>query len=94
MLLAASAAAWALQSMELQTLRNQGKARFEELETVISVSRRLEMRPHIGVRARLAARGAGVDEIVASATPSSFNALGFKGVGESGTTRLGSISQR
>ncbi|MGA0869261.1 MAG: biosynthetic arginine decarboxylase, partial [Planctomycetota bacterium] len=33
--------------------------RFDELETVIKVSRRLEMRPHIGVRARLAARGAG-----------------------------------
>jgi len=33
--------------------------RFEELETVIEVSRRLRLRPHIGVRAKLASRGAG-----------------------------------
>jgi arginine decarboxylase len=33
--------------------------RFEELETVLSVSKRLELRPHIGVRAKLASRGAG-----------------------------------
>ncbi len=33
--------------------------RFEELETVIAVSKRLELRPHIGVRAKLASRGAG-----------------------------------
>ena len=33
--------------------------RFEELETVIEVSRRLDLRPHIGVRAKLASRGAG-----------------------------------
>ncbi len=33
--------------------------RFEELETIIRVSRELDMRPHIGVRARLAAKGAG-----------------------------------
>jgi len=33
--------------------------RFEELETVIEVSQRLKLRPHIGVRAKLASRGAG-----------------------------------
>ena len=33
--------------------------RFEELETVIEVSHRLGLRPHIGVRAKLASRGAG-----------------------------------
>ncbi|MEC8651407.1 MAG: biosynthetic arginine decarboxylase [Planctomycetota bacterium] len=33
--------------------------RFEELEAVIEVSRHLGMRPHIGVRAKLASRGAG-----------------------------------
>jgi arginine decarboxylase len=33
--------------------------RFEELETVIEVSERLRLRPHIGVRAKLASRGAG-----------------------------------
>ena len=33
--------------------------RFEELELVLKVSKRLEMRPHIGVRAKLASRGAG-----------------------------------
>ena len=33
--------------------------RFEELETVLEVSRRLDLRPHIGVRAKLASRGAG-----------------------------------
>ncbi|MGC6488702.1 MAG: biosynthetic arginine decarboxylase [Planctomycetota bacterium] len=33
--------------------------RFEELETVIEVSKRLGMRPHLGVRAKLASRGAG-----------------------------------
>jgi arginine decarboxylase len=33
--------------------------RLAELETVIQVSRRLQLRPHIGVRARLASRGAG-----------------------------------
>ncbi|MCA8977178.1 MAG: biosynthetic arginine decarboxylase [Planctomycetes bacterium] len=33
--------------------------RFEELETVLAVSKRLDMRPHIGVRAKLASRGAG-----------------------------------
>ncbi|MFK7739752.1 MAG: biosynthetic arginine decarboxylase [Planctomycetota bacterium] len=33
--------------------------RFEELETVIEVSKRFSMRPHIGVRAKLASRGAG-----------------------------------
>ncbi len=33
--------------------------RFEEIDTIIRASRRLDMRPHIGVRARLAARGAG-----------------------------------
>ncbi len=33
--------------------------RFEELETVIEVSQRLQLRPHIGVRAKLASRGAG-----------------------------------
>jgi arginine decarboxylase len=33
--------------------------RFEELETIIRVGRRLNVRPHIGVRARLASKGAG-----------------------------------
>ena len=33
--------------------------RFEELETIIRTSRKLHLRPHIGVRARLATRGAG-----------------------------------
>ena len=33
--------------------------RFEELETVIEVSQRLGLRPHLGVRAKLASRGAG-----------------------------------
>lgn len=33
--------------------------RFEELETVLEVSKRLNLRPHIGVRAKLASRGAG-----------------------------------
>ena len=33
--------------------------RFEELETIIEVSERFQLRPHIGVRARLASRGAG-----------------------------------
>lgn len=33
--------------------------RFEELETVIEVSKRFHLRPHIGVRAKLASRGAG-----------------------------------
>jgi len=33
--------------------------RFEELETVLAVSERLDLRPHIGVRAKLASRGAG-----------------------------------
>ncbi len=33
--------------------------RFEELETVIEVSKRFKLRPHIGVRAKLASRGAG-----------------------------------
>jgi arginine decarboxylase len=33
--------------------------RFEELETVVKVSRRFDLRPHIGVRAKLASRGAG-----------------------------------
>jgi arginine decarboxylase len=33
--------------------------RFSELATIIEVSRRLGIRPHIGVRARLASRGAG-----------------------------------
>lgn len=33
--------------------------RFEELETVIEVSDRYKLRPHIGVRAKLASRGAG-----------------------------------
>ena len=33
--------------------------RLDEIETIIRVSRRLDMRPHIGVRARLAAKGAG-----------------------------------
>ncbi|GAB4153527.1 MAG: biosynthetic arginine decarboxylase [Planctomycetota bacterium] len=33
--------------------------RFEELETVLKVSRRIDLRPHIGVRAKLASRGAG-----------------------------------
>ena len=33
--------------------------RFEELETIIKVSRRFDVRPHLGVRSRLAAKGAG-----------------------------------
>ncbi|MBK8974710.1 MAG: biosynthetic arginine decarboxylase [Planctomycetes bacterium] len=33
--------------------------RFDELETIIRASQRLDLRPHIGVRARLSARGAG-----------------------------------
>jgi arginine decarboxylase len=33
--------------------------RFEELETIIRVSKRLNLKPHIGVRARLATKGAG-----------------------------------
>jgi arginine decarboxylase len=33
--------------------------RFEELEVVIEVSQRLKLRPHLGVRAKLASRGAG-----------------------------------
>ena len=33
--------------------------RFDELELILEVSRRLDLKPHIGVRARLAARGAG-----------------------------------
>ena len=33
--------------------------RFEELETVLSVSKRFDLRPHIGIRAKLASRGAG-----------------------------------
>ncbi|MBZ0153093.1 MAG: biosynthetic arginine decarboxylase [Planctomycetes bacterium] len=33
--------------------------RFEELETVLEVSKRFDLRPHIGVRAKLASRGAG-----------------------------------
>jgi len=33
--------------------------RFEELETVLSVSKRFDLRPHLGVRAKLASRGAG-----------------------------------
>ena len=33
--------------------------RFEELETVLQVSKRFDLRPHIGVRAKLASRGAG-----------------------------------
>ena len=33
--------------------------RYEELDLVLKVSKRLEMRPHIGVRAKLASRGAG-----------------------------------
>lgn len=33
--------------------------RYEELETVIEVSERFQLRPHIGVRAKLASRGAG-----------------------------------
>ncbi|MFO1050926.1 MAG: biosynthetic arginine decarboxylase [Planctomycetota bacterium] len=33
--------------------------RFDELETIIKVSRRFDVRPHLGVRARLAAKGAG-----------------------------------
>ncbi|MEM7199522.1 MAG: biosynthetic arginine decarboxylase [Planctomycetota bacterium] len=33
--------------------------RFDELELVLRASRRLDLRPHIGVRARLASRGAG-----------------------------------
>ena len=33
--------------------------RFQELEYIIEVAERLKLRPHIGVRARLASRGAG-----------------------------------
>jgi arginine decarboxylase len=33
--------------------------RFDELETVLSVSKRFDLRPHIGVRVKLASRGAG-----------------------------------
>ena len=33
--------------------------RFDELQTAIRVSRQLDMKPHLGVRARLAAKGAG-----------------------------------
>ena len=33
--------------------------RFEELETILKVSRRFDLRPHIGVRSKLASRGAG-----------------------------------
>lgn len=33
--------------------------RIEELDTVLRVSRRLDLRPHIGIRAKLASRGAG-----------------------------------
>jgi arginine decarboxylase len=33
--------------------------RFEELETVLEVSKRFDLRPHIGVRAKLASKGAG-----------------------------------
>ena len=33
--------------------------RFEELEAVLKVSKRFDLRPHIGVRAKLASRGAG-----------------------------------
>jgi arginine decarboxylase len=33
--------------------------RFEELETVLKVSKRFDLKPHIGVRAKLASRGAG-----------------------------------
>ena len=33
--------------------------RFEELDLVLKVSKKLELRPHIGVRAKLASRGAG-----------------------------------
>ena len=33
--------------------------RFEELETILTVSKRFDLRPHIGVRAKLASRGAG-----------------------------------
>ena len=33
--------------------------RFEELDTIIEVSKRLGLRPHLGVRAKLASRGAG-----------------------------------
>jgi len=33
--------------------------RYEELETIIEVSKRFDLRPHIGIRARLASRGAG-----------------------------------
>ncbi|HEB52659.1 MAG TPA: biosynthetic arginine decarboxylase [bacterium] len=33
--------------------------RFDELETVLAVSERFQLRPHIGVRAKLASRGAG-----------------------------------
>ncbi len=33
--------------------------RYDELDLVLDASRRLDLRPHIGVRARLAARGAG-----------------------------------
>jgi arginine decarboxylase len=33
--------------------------RYEELETILQVSRRFDLRPHIGVRAKLSSRGAG-----------------------------------
>ena len=33
--------------------------RYEELETILTVSKRFDLRPHIGVRAKLASRGAG-----------------------------------
>ena len=33
--------------------------RFEELETVLTVARRLDLRPHLGLRVKLASRGAG-----------------------------------
>jgi arginine decarboxylase len=33
--------------------------RYEELEAVLKVSRRFDLRPHIGIRAKLASRGAG-----------------------------------
>ena len=33
--------------------------RYEELETVLTVSKRFDLRPHIGVRAKLASKGAG-----------------------------------
>jgi arginine decarboxylase len=48
--------------------------RFEELETVLEVSKRFDLRPHIGVRAKLASAGwqvAGVRrrEVASSASP-------------------------